>query len=177
MASAVSRAVIEVLLDRINQGAATLSPIGELTYANARLASMLGLQRGQLIGKPLAELVAEADRDTLAAALASARDTTAQSRLALPRANGSSELPALLTFAPLGHGQASCLVTDLSHRKQLGALAHEMRNMLSAIRNSVEVLKRSSLEADGQRALAAIERQTARILELMEDLRRLNPKE
>jgi signal transduction histidine kinase len=67
-------------------------------------------------------------------------------------------------------------VTDLSHGKQLGALAHEMRNMLSAIRNSVEVLKRSSLEADGQRALAAIERQTQRILELMEDLRRLNPK-
>ena len=54
---------------------------------------MLGRSRA---GKPLAELVADADRDTLAAALASARDTTAQSRLALPRANGSSELPALL---------------------------------------------------------------------------------
>jgi nitrogen-specific signal transduction histidine kinase len=177
MANGVSRAVIEVLLDRINQGAGTLSPEGQLTYANQRFASMLGLSRSQLVGKPLAELVAEPDRDTLAAALATGRDTAAQCRLAMPRPNGNGELQALLTFAPLGHGQASCLVTELSQGKHLGVLAHEVGNMLGAIRNSVELLKRSSLEADGQRAVDAIERQTGRILELMEDLRRVNPKE
>lgn len=176
MANGVSRAVIEVLLDRINQGAGTLSPEGQLTYANQRLASMLGLQRAQLVGKPLAELVAEADRDTLATALAAGRDTAAQCRLTMPRANGGGQFPALLIFAPLGHGQASCLVTDLDQGKNLGVLAHEVRNMLGAVRNSVELLKRSSLDADGQRAVEAIERQTGRILELMEDLRRVNPK-
>jgi len=177
MANGVSRAVIEVLLDRINQGAGTVSPEGQLTYANQRLASMLGLSRSQLVGKPLAEFVAEADRDTLADALATGRDTAAQCRLAMLRPNGAGELQALLTFAPLGHGQASCLVTDLDQGKNLGVLAHEVRNMLGAIRNSVELLKRSSLDPDGQRAVEAIERQTARILELMEDLRRVNPKE
>lgn len=177
MANAVSRAIIEVLLDRINQGAATLSPEGQLIYANQRFASMLGLQRMQVVGKPLAALVAEADRDTLSAALETGRDTAAQCTLAMPRVNGGGELHALLTFAPLGHGQASCLLTDLNQGKHLGVLAHEVRNMLGAIRNSVELLKRSPLDADGQRALDAIERQSGRILELMEDLRRVNPKE
>jgi PAS domain S-box-containing protein len=177
MASGVSRAVIEVLLDRINQGAGTLSSEGQLTYANQRLASMLGQSRTQLVGKALAELVNEAHRDTLAAALAEGRDTAAQCRLAMTRLNGSSELHALLTFAPLGHGQASFLVTDLAQGKSLGVLAHEVRNMLGAIRDSVELLKRSSLDADAQRGVDAIERQTGRILELMEDLRRVNPKE
>jgi len=68
MANAVSRAVIEVLLDRVLQGAATLSPEGGLTYGNQRLASMLGQSRAQLVGRPLSELVAEADRATTAAA-------------------------------------------------------------------------------------------------------------
>jgi nitrogen-specific signal transduction histidine kinase len=56
-------------------------------------------------------------------------------------------------------------------------LAHEVRDMLGAIRNSVELLKRSSLDADAQRGVEAIERQAGRILDLMEEPRRVNPKE
>src|SRR5688572_3698378 len=111
MPQAVSRAVIEVLLDRVSQGAGAISPEGQLTYANQRFASMLGVNRGQLIGKPLVELASAGHRETLAAALESARDTAAQCRVALTRPNGDGDLPALLTFAPLGHGQVSCIVT------------------------------------------------------------------
>ncbi|HEV3009316.1 MAG TPA: histidine kinase dimerization/phospho-acceptor domain-containing protein [Burkholderiales bacterium] len=179
MANAVSRAVIEVLLDRMHQGAATLAPDGRLTYGNQRLASMLGQSRAQLVGRPLVELVAEADRETLASALATGRDGAAQCRVSMPRANGGGpgQLQALITFAPLGHGQASCLVTDLTEGKHVSVLAHEVRNMLGTIRNSVELLKRSSVSSDGQRALDTIERHSGRILELMEDLRRVNPRE
>jgi nitrogen-specific signal transduction histidine kinase len=166
MANGVSRAVIEVVLDRVHQGAVTLSPEAQLTYANQRFASMLGRGRAQLIGKPLAELVAGADRETLASALAAGADGAAKCRLALPRAGGG-ELQALLTFAPLGHGQASCLITDLSQGAQALALAHEMRNILGTLRNSVDLLKRSALDAEGQRALEAIEQQGARIVELL----------
>jgi PAS domain S-box-containing protein len=118
MPTGISRAVLEVLLDRVSQGAATLSPEGQLTYANQRLATMLGRTRAQLVGRALAELVAEIDREALAAAIAAGRDTASQCRLALPRANGGGELQAMLTFAPLGHGQASCLVTDLGQVKE-----------------------------------------------------------
>jgi nitrogen-specific signal transduction histidine kinase len=177
MANSVSRAVIEVLLDRVHQGAITLSPAGHLSYANQRFASMMGMSRAQLVGKPLAELVAEPDRDALAEALAAGRDSAAQCRLSLPRSNGHGPIPALLLIAPLGHGQASCLVTDLSQGQHIGVLTHEVRNMLGAVRDAVEALKHASLESDPQRAVEAIERQSARILELMEDLRRVNPKE
>jgi PAS domain S-box-containing protein len=151
MATAVSRAVIEVLLDRVNQGAVTLSAEGRLVYANQRFASMLGRSRGELVGQPLADLVAAADREALAAALAAGRDTASQCLIALPRANGGGELQALVTFAPLGHGQASGLVTNLG-------------DMLVPVRNAMELLKRQPSEA-------------GRIVELMENLRRLNPKE
>jgi PAS domain S-box-containing protein len=116
MPTAVSRAVIEVLLDRVSQGVATLSPEARITYMNQRLATMLGRERGQLVGKPLAELVAEADRPALEAALEAGRDNASQCRLAM-LANGGGELQMLLVFAPLGHGQASCLVTLLNSRK------------------------------------------------------------
>jgi PAS domain-containing protein len=109
MPQGVSRAVIEVLLDRVGQGAGCLSPEGKLIYANQRLASMLGVNRAALIGKALVELVAEADREMLSSTLASARDTAAQCRVSLG-INGSG-LRALLTFAPLGHGQLSCIIT------------------------------------------------------------------
>jgi hypothetical protein len=72
---------------------------------------MLGVNRSQLIGKPLVELATEAHRETLAAALESARDTAAQCRVAFARPNGQGDLQALLSFAPLGHGQLSCIVT------------------------------------------------------------------
>ena len=163
--------------DRVLQGAATLSPEGRLTYGNQRLASMLGQSRAQLVGRPLSELVAEADRESLAAALAAGRDGASQCRLAMRRANGGGELRALMTFAPLGHGQASCLVTDLTQGRHVSVLAHEVRNMLGTIRTSVELLKRSSLDTDGLRGLESIERHSGRILELMEDLRRVNPTE
>jgi PAS domain S-box-containing protein len=163
MATAVSRAVIEVLLDRVNQGAVTLSSEGQIVYANQRFASMLGMTRSQLIGRPFTDLVAAADRESLAAALTAGRDTASQCLITLPRTNGGGELQALVTFAPLGHGQASGLVTDLG-------------DMLGSLRNAMELLKRKPA-SDGQRPPDAIERHTGRILELMEDLRRLNPRE
>jgi PAS domain S-box-containing protein len=112
MPNGVSRAAIEVLLDRVSQGVSILSPEGRITYANQRLCVMLGLARLQVVGKPLAELVAETDREALALALANGRDLASPCRLALQRPNGAGELPVLLVFAPLGHGQASCLVSE-----------------------------------------------------------------
>jgi PAS domain S-box-containing protein len=159
--------VIEVLLDRVQQGAATLSPEGLVTYVNQRLAALLGQSRAQLLGKPFADLVAPADREALAAALANGRDGTAQCRLAMPRANGGGEVQALATFAPLGHGQASCLVTDLTQTSHATALAHEVRRMLGAMRDSLELLRRFSLDAEAQRALATMERESARVHELL----------
>ncbi len=62
--------------------------------------------------------------------------------------------------------------------KFLGMLAHEFRNILAPISNSVAYLKRSpALDADSRQAVEVIERQAERLLALIEDLRRINPKE
>ena len=108
---------MEVLLDRVSHGVATLSPEATVIYTNQRLASLLGRSRAQLIGMALSELVAAADRDAVANALSNGRDTASQCRVTMQRANGNGAFQALLTIAPLGHGQASCLVTDLSPKE------------------------------------------------------------
>ena len=60
---------------------------------------------------------------------------------------------------------------------KLAKLAHEMRNILSPIVTSAELLRRGRLEGDALKAVETIERQTARLIALVDDLRRLNPKE
>ena len=108
---------MEVLLDRVSQGVATLSPEATVIYTNQRLASLLGRTRLQLIGMALSELVAAADREAVSDAVSNGRDTASQCRVTMQRANGNGPFQALLTIAPLGHGQASCLVTDLSPKE------------------------------------------------------------
>jgi len=44
------------LADRMEQGAATLSAHGDVLYANDRFASMVGVAREQLLGKPISPL-------------------------------------------------------------------------------------------------------------------------
>jgi len=58
----------------------------------------------------------------------------------------------------------------------LATLAHEFRNILGPIANSVEVLKRAELDDESRKAVDVIERQSARLLALVEDLRKINPK-
>jgi signal transduction histidine kinase len=82
-----------------------------------------------------------------------------------------------------------CLVTDLSlqkrheatderTRKFLGMMAHEFRNILSPIRTSVDFLKRHhGVDDDARKMVDIIDRQSARLLSLVEDLRLINPRE
>jgi PAS domain S-box-containing protein len=165
MPAGVSRPVIEVLLDRVSQGVATLAPDATLTYLNQRIASMVGQARPRLLGKPLSGLVAPADREALAETLQTARETAAQRRVSVLHADGA-ERKALLQFAPLGHGQVSCLITQL-HDSGDATLTHELRFLVSTLHLTTEALKRSLLDLDGQRALGSLERQSARLLQLL----------
>jgi signal transduction histidine kinase len=82
-----------------------------------------------------------------------------------------------------------CLVSDISlqkrhqaaderTRKFLGMMAHEFRNILSPIRNSVEYLKRQDgLDEECKKMVEVVDRQSTRLLGLVEDLRRINPRE
>lgn len=174
----------QVLADRIHQGAFTLSPRGRIVYANARLLRLLGVAAESLLGAPFESYVVPADRAALAKALAG---DGAQAEVRLARA-GSEPVQVLLSVARLADGQTMWLVTDLGEakrhqasdertRKFLGMLAHEFRNMLNAMHLSIAMLKRHELNAEGRKAVEALEGQMGRMLQIVDDLRRVNPKD
>jgi PAS domain S-box-containing protein len=178
-------AVYRAMVERMRQGAVTMSDGGDIVYANERFASMVGIPHGRLIGSRLVELVSESDHAAFDAILA-ARDNS-QAELRLRSANGRRTV-TLATMATLDRHKLF-LFSDLTEQKRheasdertrkfLGMLAHEFRNILGPISNSVQYLKRSpALGADDQKAVEVMERQLTRLLGLVEDLRRINPKE
>jgi signal transduction histidine kinase len=175
----------EMLLDRVAQGVLIVSWDGKVTYANHTVAAMARRPHSSLPGTPLLELIRESERERLGIALGAGREALTHQRFALHRAD-ASELPVLMTFAPLAYGQASCLVSDLSEQKRreesadrlssfLGTLAHELRSILSPMRRSLRVLgQEQGLDADGRRELEALQRHAERMLLLVEDLRKIN---
>jgi signal transduction histidine kinase len=57
-------------------------------------------------------------------------------------------------------------------------MAHEFRNILGPLRHSVDYLKRvDSLDPECRKMVDVADRQSTRLLDLIEDLRRINPKE
>jgi PAS domain S-box-containing protein len=181
----------QVLADRIQQGALTLSAQRRIVYANSRLVRMLGVPAERLLGTSFESYVIAPDRGLLAAALAprgeNGHGNGTQAEVRLRRASGEW-LQALVSVAALADGQSMCLVTDLTEskrhaaadertRKFLGMLAHEFRNMLNGMRLSVELLKREEQAAERGKAIDSLERQMHRMLQVVEDLRSINPRD
>ncbi len=176
-----------LLADRIQQGALTLSPGGGIVYANARLARMLGVAGERLLGMPFAGYVVPEDRPVLGKLLAGRHVRDAQAELRVRRGTGET-MPVLVSAAALADGRHMCLVTNLSDakrhqasdertRKFLGMLAHEFRNMLNGMHLSIELLKRENDPGERSKALESLERQMKRMLQVVDDLRTINPRD
>lgn len=183
-----AQALYQAAVDRMQQGAVMLSPEHRIVYSNDRFAAMAGVPRERVLGSDLLRYLAEPDRAAFTAALTACQGRPAHTAVRIARANGSA-MSVTATLFSMNDGRCMCLFTDTTeqrrhfeaderNRKFLGMLAHELRNMLSPIRNSVELLKLAQLE-DPQlaRAVESIERQSNRMLQLVEDLRTINPKE
>jgi PAS domain S-box-containing protein len=173
------------LADRMEQGAATLSAHGDVLYANERLASMVGVAREDLLGKPISPLL-EGDREVVRQLIAGAAVGPALCELAIVRTDGSL-LPVSAAAQRVDGVDAITLVlTDLTehHRHKLieeearrkdrflAVLGHELRNPLASIRNAAEILKRrsSALSSDERFPVEVIGRQTATLVRLIDDL-------
>ena len=180
-----AQAPYRTLVEQMRQGAATVDENGLVVYVNERMSSLLALPPSSLIGTRLEQHVFEPDRHALRSMLAARRE--AQADLRLMRTNGDPTLVQAAMTTLDGHKLV--LFTDISERKRheaadertrrfLAMLAHEFRNILSPIGNSTEILKHAGgLDADGRKAVETIERHTARLVGLVDELRRINPKE
>jgi len=178
----------QAAVDRMQQGVLIVNAEGEIGYANERLATLLGMKRERLVGTLLPRLTSNGDQARLKSILGARQGASAQAEVRLRRFDGVF-VETLITVTAIADGQKMCLVTDLRlqkrheaaderTRKFLGTMAHEFRNIVSPIHNSVELLKRmESLDPEARKAVETIERHTTRLVGLIDDLRTINPKE
>ena len=178
----------QAAVDRMQQGVVIVGAQGVISYANQRMATLLGIPRERLAGTSLVKLARNGDEATLGSVLNARQGASAQAEVQLRRAN-NEYVTTLVTVTAIADSQKMCLVSDLSlqkrheatderTRKFLGMMAHEFRNILGPIRNSVETLKlRKDLDDDCHKLVDVVDRQSARLVALIEDLRRVNPKE
>jgi PAS domain S-box-containing protein len=183
-----AQTLYQAAVERMQQGAVMLSPEHRIVYSNDRFAAMAGVPRERILGSDLLKYLPEPDRVAFSAALAACQGKGSQRAVRIARADGSAMNVAATLFS-MNDGRCMCLFTDNTeqrrhleaderNRKFLAMLAHEFRNILGPIRNSVELLKLARME-DPQlvRAVESIERQSNRMLQLVEDLRTINPQE
>jgi len=181
-----------VLVEQMSQGAAVLSDDGLVVYSNPRLNALLGVESEALVGVPFDSLFPEELRAEVAWAVGQARTSPCaiDSRLRL----AGRLTPVQVSASPLGLTAMAvvALVTDLTAQKDnavlaasrdalqradrlkdefLAMLAHELRNPLAPIRNTVTLLK-GKLRSHGELApgLAVIERQVEHMALLLDDL-------
>jgi PAS domain S-box-containing protein len=178
----------QAAVDRMQQGVVIVGAQGCIAYANQRMASLVGVPRERLVGASLLKLAHNGDEATLTSVLNASQGASTQAEVRLRRP-GSDCVTTLVTVTAIADGQKMCLVSDISlqkrheatderTRKFLAMMAHEFRNILGPIRNAVELLKcREELDEECRKMVDVVDRQSARLLALVEDLRSVNPKE
>jgi PAS domain S-box-containing protein len=175
-------------VERMQQGVLIVGAEADITYANQRMAALLGIPRAKLTGRSLYKLVVSADLANLRAVLEARHGASAQAEVRMCKADGRI-VATLITMSAIADGQKMCLVSDVSLRKRheatdertrkfLGMMAHEFRNILGPIRHGVEYLQRvEGLDPECRKMVEMIDRQSTRLVGLVDDLRRINPKE
>jgi two-component system, OmpR family, phosphate regulon sensor histidine kinase PhoR len=124
------------LVERMQQGAITATPNGQVLFSNQRFVDMLGVPIAQLYTAPLESYVGIGDRARLSSFLMlSARDS--QLEVELSRRDGTT-IPVRISIASFADGYATVLVTDM-RPMQWPSLAVDA---LDSIRTSLEKLNR-----------------------------------
>jgi PAS domain S-box-containing protein len=177
------------MVDRMQQGAVTVSCDGEVLYANDRFATMVGMSGDHILGRVIGSWFVPSQRETLRQTLARSAAGSAQAELDLIGREGNA-LPVLVTGAPADvSGSVTLVVTDLREERRhreieeagrrkdefLAVLAHELRNPLAPIRNAVQVLQwMPELAPAARQAVEIIARQSATLTRLLDDLLDIN---
>jgi len=176
------------LVEQMQEGAVVLTPGGDIVYANARFAALVGEPLESVIGRRLVGFVHAFDRHDLEALL-SRGSGRCRSRL-VPSESPAVEVGlSLATTKSVAGDRLNLIVTDLSDILEahtlrdraeresrtkdefLAEFAHELRNPLGAISSAARLLEvtRSALQAP-TRAYEVIARQIDHITHLINDL-------
>ena len=170
-----------LLIERMPQGAVTVAPDGTVVYANGQFRSLVGMQPGELVGVPLASLVAPADAAALRAMLSG--QATAQAELKVCQPEGRLAR-VRVTMAPL-EDYWLFLFDDLTVRKRLETLdrgtgrfltvlAQEFGDMLAPMEAATQQLRERMADPGALADVALLERQHRRMRVLVDELRRIH---
>jgi PAS domain S-box-containing protein len=177
------------LVEQMQEGAVVLTRRGDIVYANARFAALVGEPLESVIGSRIDRFVTESATDAVKTLL-HAGSGRCRSRLIGSSPGGAFEVSLSLTTTVSTSGdRLNLIVTDLrellaanSNRDRaerdnrtkdefLATLAHELRNPLGAISNAVRVLELThALGEPARHAHEAITRQIGHISHLVNDL-------
>lgn len=145
------------IVERMQEGALTLTPDGTILYANQRLASFLDLALPNIVGHNFAQFVAAGDRDRFNELMGDSGSTGGSSEVALCAA-GDTAVPVYLSVVDLfSEGQRIIcgIVTDLRWQKRRMLELTEVNAKLIAAmadRERAEAMLRQNqkMEAVGQ---------------------------
>lgn len=110
-----------VIVERMGEGAATVSERGVILFANPQLASFVGVERDSMIGRDITDYVDAEQQLVLDVLLASRTTETWRAELLIRRADGV-EVPVLVAATALdmeGVLVRCLVVTDLTMQKQV----------------------------------------------------------
>jgi len=121
-----------VMVEAMNEGAATLLGDGTMIYANRRLAEMLGASLQELLGAPLRRFVALGDLAVFDTMLAQGQQCSSKGELTLQGAAGPA-VPVQLSCNVLGAagpGAVCVVATELTERKRAEERAQQFNTEL-----------------------------------------------
>jgi PAS domain S-box-containing protein len=185
-----SEARLQALFSNAAVGIAEVDPDGRFAMVNDALCRILGEKRDALVGLPLARVAHADDRqdvEGVVAALFERRNATVSGERRLVRRDGETlwaKLSIALASGEGGSARGVVVIEDVTERKHaeddlreadrrkdefLAVLAHELRNPLAPIRNSLHILRMSNA-AGASQVVDMMERQVQHMVRLVDDL-------
>jgi two-component system, sensor histidine kinase len=176
------------LVEEMQEGAVVLTGHGEILYANARFAALVGEPLESVMASRIDRFVNPSDRVDFEIMLAAG---SGRRRSSLIRSDSSAlEVGLSLTTTIATNGRRlNLIVTDLAELLEanrgrdraehdsrtkdnfLAMLGHELRTPLSAISNAVQVLRLTRCEGESAaRADEVVRRQVSHVTQLINDL-------
>jgi signal transduction histidine kinase/CheY-like chemotaxis protein len=169
------------LVERMQEGAATLSVTGEIVYCNQRFADLVKRPLEQVFGTSIGRFLPATEAEILRTMLDHGSGRY-QTRLVFEGHEATEVQVTLSSFVLDDVEHRTLILSDISSlaRAQrenrskdefLAMLAHELRNPLGAIQGAVHALSlMNQTDAMGQRATAIIKRQVTHMARLVDDL-------
>jgi PAS domain S-box-containing protein len=131
-----------ILIERMHQGALTVSDAGLILYCNQHFATLVGRPLEQIVGRPLARFVAHQDAQALQALLGGTAGGSIRRELALQARDGV--IPTLAAASPMPvDGEAAAIlliVTDLTAQKQSEEIAAAEQFARSIVEQATDVV-------------------------------------